>query len=136
MARISVVGVGNRPDTVKLPIRLRTLLASVCGPRVGDSLNQSSWNRSSVFRFQPNRLSEIHEGLVSTYCVARRFDPFSKIWSLPMAGWGFWAYGLMREAVTDSLPLPVSRSTLVSHVLSRRIRRLASVYRPMTSLIG
>src|SRR5262249_51018837 len=99
MSRYSVVGVPNRPDTVKLPIRLRTLLASVCAPRVGDSLNQSSWNRSSVLRFQPNRLSETQEGLVSTYCVARRFDPFSKTWSLPMAGWGCRAYGLMREAV-------------------------------------
>src|SRR5262249_667575 len=136
MSSISVVGVPNRPDTLKLPVRLRPLLISVCGPRVGDSLNQSSWNRASVFRFQPNRLSETHEGLVSTYCVARRFDPFSKIWSLPMAAAGCWAYGLMPEAVTDNLPLPVSKSTLLSQVLSRRIRRLASVYRPMTSLIG
>src|SRR5262249_16502261 len=136
MARISVVGVWNRPDTVKLPIRLRTLLRSFCGPPVRDSLNHNSWNRLGLFRFQPNRLSETHEGLVSTYCVVRRFDPFSKTWSLPMAGWGFWAYGLMREAVTDSLPLPVSRSTLVRKVLSRRIRRLASVYRPMTLSIG
>src|SRR6266481_3778788 len=127
MSRNSVVGVPNRPDTVKLPIRLRTLPGSFCGPRVGDSLNHNSWNRSSVLRFQPNRLSETHEGLVSTYCVARRFDPFSKIVSLPMAAAGFWAYGFMREAVIDSLPLPVSKSTLDSQVLSRRIRRLASV---------
>src|SRR5438552_3919205 len=127
MSRISVVGVPNRPDTVKLPIRLRTLLGSFCGPRVGESLNHNSWNRSSVLRFQPNRLSETHIGLVSTYCVVRRFDPFSKTVSLSMAGAGFWAYGLMREVVIDSLPLPVSRSTLVRKVLSRRIRRPASV---------
>src|SRR5215813_7701502 len=125
MSRYSVVGVPNSPDTVKLPIRLRTLLATVCAPCVGDSLNQSSWNRLSVFRFQPNRLSETHEGLVSTYCVVRRFDAFSKTWSFPMAGWGCCVYGLMRETVTDSLPLPVSRSTLLRKVLSRRIRRLA-----------
>src|SRR5881396_1607658 len=128
MSRTSVVGVANKPDTVKLPIRLRTLPNSFCGPRVGDCLDQNSWYRSSVLRFQPNRLSETHEGRVSTYCVARRFDPFSKIVSLPMAVEGFWAYGLMREAVTDSLPVPSSKSTLVSHVLSRRIRRFASVY--------
>src|SRR5262249_3662168 len=127
MARISVVGVPNRPETVKLPIRLRTLLRSVCGPCVGDSLNHNSWYRSSELRFQPNRLSETHIGLVSTDWVVRRFDPFSKMVSLPMAAAGFWAYGLIREAVTDSLPLPVSRSTLVRKVLSRRIRRLASV---------
>src|SRR5262249_49368337 len=94
MARISVVGVPNRPDTVKLPIRLRTLLGSFCGPRVGDSLNHNSWNRSSVLWFQPNRLSETHDGLVSTYCVARRFDTFSKIVSLPRAAAGFWGVRL------------------------------------------
>jgi hypothetical protein len=64
-------------------------------------------------RFHPNRLSEIHDRLVSTYSVATRADPFSKIWSLPISAAGSWAYGRIREVVTDSLPLPVSRSTLV-----------------------
>jgi len=81
-----------------------------------------------VLRFDPNRLSETHEPLVSTYCVATRFDPFTKIVSLPISAAGFCAYGLIREVVTDSLPVPTSKSTLASSVLSRRIKRFASVY--------
>src|SRR5215510_2333896 len=109
-------------------MRLRTLLNSGCGPRVGDSLNQNSWYRLRVLRFHPNRLSETHERPAITYCVARRFDPFSKIVSLPMAADGFREYGRMRETVTDSLPVPALRSTLERKVSSLRVRRFASMY--------
>ncbi|PYR27076.1 MAG: hypothetical protein DMF92_17090 [Acidobacteria bacterium] len=73
-----------------------------CGPRVGDSLNHSSRDRSSVLRFQPNLLSEIHERAVSTYCVARRVDPFSKSVSFPISAAG--VHGRIREAVTTVCP--------------------------------
>jgi len=46
------------------------------------------------------------------------------------------ANGRIREAVTDNLPVPASKSTFARKVLSRRNQVLGAVYRPMTSLIG
>ena len=57
-------------------------------------------------------------------------------WSLSIWIRGTEANGRIREAVTDNLPAPASKSTFPRNVLSRRTSVLASVYRPMTSLIG
>src|SRR5687767_4702336 len=117
-------------------IRFSALLNTRCAHRVGDSFTQNSGYRSNVLLFQPNRLSETQSPVVTTYCVETRLDAFRNVLSLPLRADGSRAYGLIRDAVTDNLPRPVSRSTFVRNVLSRRIRRFASTYWPLTALIG